>query len=405
MLLIINRKDYLIQNSRIFVKSKFMDENKYDLSKIGRDKINKKFYDEKFWTQENTLKPEDILGCITMMLKIKNGKKNIDEVDSLKNKRIRNSGELIKSHIKNFTYELIKDIKDNLKLFEEKIKKNKKLKVNANEIINNQIFTNIITSFFINNPLSQIMEETNALAEITQKRKISSFGLGAIDKKRTNLDMREINISYFGRICPIETTEGKNAGLILSLSKETRINNEGFLETPVYKIIKNIIKKKKGISFITYEQEKNLNTIPCDVLTEKKNKIIYKKDKKIYTKQGNIFNSRKIKKAKFIHIKTSQMISIGTNIIPFVEHDDANRALMGSNMQRQALAVKEKELPTIETGIEIEIGKNSESTIKARRTSFVEFVSVKKIVTKYFNEPFNNKITRCFSKKNKKSYF
>jgi len=114
------------------------------------------------------------------------------------------------------------------------------------------------------------MEETNPLAEITQKRKISSFGIGAIDKKRTNLDMREINISYFGRICPIETTEGKNAGLILSLAKETRINEDGFLETPVHTILKNIVQKKKGLFFITYEQEKNMSLIPSDILVGKK---------------------------------------------------------------------------------------------------------------------------------------
>ena len=336
------------------------------------------------------------------MLKIKNGKKNIDEVDSLKNKKIRNSGELLRNQIKTSIYELVKDIKDNLKLTEEKIKKSKNKKINLNEIINNQILTNIILRFFINNPLSQIMEETNALAEITQKRKISSFGVGAIDKKKTNLDMREIHISYFGRICPIETTEGKNAGLILSLAKETRVNKDGFLETPVYKIVKDKINKKNGIFFVTYEQEKNISLLPSDILIGKTNKIMYKNGKKLYTKQGNIFTSKKIKKVKITHVKTSQIIYIGTNLIPFVEHDDANRALMGSNMQRQALAVKKKEKPIIETGIEIEIAKNSESTIRARRTGFVEFVSAKKIITKYENKKFPSSTTQCFRKKYKK---
>ena len=378
-----------------------MDENKYDLTKIGREKINKKFYSEKFWSKQTTLKPEDLLGAVNVMLKIKNGKKNIDEVDSLKNKKIRNSGELLRNQIKNSIYELIKDIKDNLKSTEEKIKKSKNRKINLNEIINNQILTNIILRFFINNPLSQIMEETNALAEITQKRKISSFGVGAIDKKKTNLDMREIHMSYFGRICPIETTEGKNAGLILSLAKETRINKDGFLETPVYKILRDKISKKDGIFFVTYEQEKNISLLPSDILTGKRHKIIYERGKKLYTKQGNIFTSKKIKKVKLAHVRTSQIISIGTNLIPFVEHDDANRALMGSNMQRQALAVKKKEKPIIETGIEIEIGKNSESTIRARRTGFVEFVSVKKIITKYRNEKFPTSTTECFKRKYK----
>lgn len=400
----IKKKD-LIQNSRNFIKSKFMDKNKYNLTKIGRMKINKKIFTEKFWSKKKFLNPEDILGSIIFMLKIKNGKKNTDDVDNLKNKRIRNSGELIAHQIKSSIFELIKDIKDNLKTIEEKIKKRKVYKkININEIINNQILTNIITRFFTSNPLSQIMDETNALAEITQKRKISSFGVGAIDKKRTNLNMREINISYFGRICPIETTEGKNAGLILSLSKETRTNSEGFLQTPVYKILKGVIKKNRGIFFISSEQEKNLGLMPSDVLVGKNNRILYKKNKKIYSKQGFLFNSKEIKKSKFIQINTSQIISIGTNLIPFLEHDDANRALMGSNMQRQALSIKKKEKPTIETGIEIEIGKNSESTIKARRTSFIEFISTKKIITKYFDDTIYKITTNSFIKKIKKVF-
>jgi DNA-directed RNA polymerase subunit beta len=400
----ITEKKVSISNSRTFIQSKFIDENKYNLNRIGRRKINKKIFNKNFWSQKNTLNPEDILGSLNFMLKIKNSKKNIDEVDSLKNKRIRNSSELIKNQIKISIFELVKDIKDNLKVIEDKIKKQKLYeKINVNEIINNQILTNIILRFFTNNPLSQIMDETNALAEITQKRKISSFGVGAIDKKRTNLDMREINISYFGRICPIETTEGKNAGLILALSKETRVNNEGFLQTPVYKIIKGRIKRRKGIFFITSEQEKNFGIIPSDIVIGKNNKLLYKKNKKVYTKQGLSFTAQKIKKNNFIHINTGQLISIGTNLIPFLEHNDANRALMGSNMQRQALSVRKKEKPKVETGMEIEIGRNSESTIKARQTSFIEFVSTKKIVTNYFDETFNKFITKSFNKKIKKT--
>lgn len=223
------------QNTRLFLKSKFMDKTRYDLSSFGRKRINSKLYRKinKIGIKELTLKPEDILGSTKYLIQIINGKRITDEIDDLKNKRIRNCEELLKNQINNSKYEILKDIKEKLENIKEKTEKDLKL-IKINEIINNKILTNIIKKFFLNNPLCQMMEEINPLSEITQKRKISSFGVGAIDKKKTNLNIREIHPSQFGRICPIETTEGKNAGLILSLTKNTRINKNGFLETPFY---------------------------------------------------------------------------------------------------------------------------------------------------------------------------
>ena len=228
-----------LSNLRLFLKSKFMDKNKYNLTLSGRKKLNTKIYSKKSQITDTTLRPEDILGTINHLTKISKGKRTTDEIDDLKNKRIRNCEELLKNQINYITQEIIKDIKGKLESIKEKNEKEIRL-TKINDIINNKILTNMIKKFFLNNPLCQIMEEINPLSEITQKRKISSFGIGAIDKKKTNINIREIHPSQFGRICPIETTEGKNAGLILSLAKNTRINRYGFLETPFYFWLKSI---------------------------------------------------------------------------------------------------------------------------------------------------------------------
>lgn len=175
-------------------------------------------------------------------------KENTDDIDDLQNKRIRSVGELIQNQMKVITVELVKNIKERLEQIEENLKNGKK-EINIKEIINNNILTNLIKKFFTGNQLSQLMEETNPLAEITHKRKVSSFGIGAIDRKKANLNVREIHPSQFGRLCPIETTEGKNAGLILSLSKDIKINKYGFIESPFYERFhtKKIYKKKNKI--------------------------------------------------------------------------------------------------------------------------------------------------------------
>lgn len=212
---------------------KFMDETRYDLGENGRSKINNKIYKKDYWRQTRTLNPEDILYCIKYLIKLKQGIGHSDDIDNLKNKRIRQSGELLQNQVKMVINDIMKGIKEKLEKVEEDFANDKK-QIKITEIINHHILTNAMKKFFTTNQLSQLMEETNPLAEITQKRKVSSFGIGAIDKKKANLNVREIHPSQYGKICPIETTDGKNAGLILSLSKDARINEYGFIETPYY---------------------------------------------------------------------------------------------------------------------------------------------------------------------------
>nr|AKL79025.1 RNA polymerase beta subunit [Euglena viridis] len=390
---IITEKESNISNARNFLYSKFMDQNKYNLGKIGRIKINKKIYKKKLYIKENTLKPEDILGALTYLIKVNYGIENTDDIDDLKNKRIRTSGELMKNQTKLILNELIKNIKEKIEHIEEKIEKRIKT-TNISEIINHNILTNIFKKFFTSNQLSQIMEETNPLAEITHKRKISSFGVGAIDRKKANLNVREIHPSHYGRICPIETTEGKNAGLILSLAKDVQITKYGFIETPFYKVINKKINLKKGIFFLSAEQEKNLKLAPGDLFNKFKNKKLILENITSCIKKNQSFVTSTNKRINYISSSRNQMISIGTGLIPFLEHNDANRALMGSNMQRQALPLEKKEMPLIETGIETQIAKDSQSTIVAKQTGRVKYSSSKKIIIQRFEKSCKKKINQ-----------
>nr|YP_009145448.1 RNA polymerase beta subunit [Monomorphina parapyrum]AKL78921.1 RNA polymerase beta subunit [Monomorphina parapyrum] len=370
--------------------NKLFKKTKYDLGETGRNKINKKLYKENFWKQGKTLRPEDILGSLHHLIKLKEGLDTTDDIDDLKNKRIRQCGELMQNQLKANLTEITKSIKEKIEDLEKKIKDGK-IEINTNEFINYYILTNSFKKFFTSNQLSQLMEETNPLAEITHKRKISSFGIGAIDRKKANLNIREIHPSQYGRICPIETTEGKNAGLILSLAKDTRINRHGFIESPFYKIFKRKVNYKIGTFFINAEQEKKLIFAAGDSI----NKMSKAKPKEILSiRKNQEFSEGKTAKVDFISISPNQITSVGTGLIPFLEHNDANRALMGSNMQRQAVPLIYKEKPLVKTGIENRIAKDSESSIILRKSGLIIHATNKKITifeTKKGN--FNGKTT------------
>nr|YP_009145381.1 RNA polymerase beta subunit [Cryptoglena skujai]AKL39006.1 RNA polymerase beta subunit [Cryptoglena skujai] len=388
----ISEQETNIINVRKFLFTKFLDKTKYDLGEIGRNKLNKRIYKYRFWRNKRILQPEDILGITKKLTKFQNNEENSDDIDDLKNKRIRQTGELMQNLIKLNIVEVIKTIKEKLDLFEEKLI-NKNAKIDISKIINPYILTNCFKKFFATNQLSQLMEEINPISELTHKRKINSFGIGAIDRKKANLNIRKIHPSQYGRICPIETAEGKNAGLILSLSKDSNINAKGFIETPFYKVIKRKIMFKNGLYYISAEQETNEILAPGDVAIIKKKYILNSKNDKILLRKNQTFIEKKTKKINYITSSPNQIISIGTGLIPFLEHNDANRALMGSNMQRQAVPLLFKEIPILKTGIEERIAKDSESTISANKSGLVKDITNKKILLEISYEKENTKYT------------
>lgn len=266
-----------LEDSRQLLYEKFINTNKYNLGEIGRININKKLYKKEFWTIQKVIQPEDLLGAINYILKINSGLNETDDIDDLKNKRIRSTGELLQNQIKTAIYELENNIKNKIMDIRKQQKLGKQT-ANIGEIINPYIITNSLKNFFASNPLSQLLDEINSLAEITHKRKVSSFGVGALDKKQANLKIREIHPSQYSRICPIETSEGKNAGLILSLSKDVEINKYGFIESPFYRVIKNKIQINTGIFYVTANQETNYKFSADELIINCKKKIKKKRD-------------------------------------------------------------------------------------------------------------------------------
>nr|AYQ93407.1 RNA polymerase beta subunit [Lepocinclis tripteris] len=343
-------------------------KNYFDLGKLGREKLNKKIYIKNNYLSSKRLKAEDLLGCIHNLINLKNGIGEKDNIDSLANKRIILVGEILNNQILNNLNKLTDNLKSRLKLLTRKIIYNKKnvKDFQIKEILNSQIISVSLKKLFTSN-LSQIMEETNPMSEITHKRKI--YSLTGSKKRDSNLVVREVTPTYFGKICPIETVEGKNAGLIWSLAKEARINKDGFIETPFYliKFVKNKTKinLNKTFIFLSSKQEK----------TQKYLKL----------NKSNIF---------LMPISRIQMLSLGTATIPFLEHNDANRVLMGSNMQRQTIPVIKKESPILTTGIDIIIIKNNYYNIKAKYSGLIKYIDTKKIV---IYEKLNNNNEKIIS--------
>lgn len=378
---------------RNYIYSKLMNLSQYNLSEVGRLKINLKIYKKEYWKKTRVLQPEDILGAIQYLIKVKSESENEDDIDNLNNKRIRTVGELIQTQIRLIEREIKEDLTGKLKKLEKTKKEIKSLKIKS--LINNKKITRNIEQFFVTNPLSQIIDETNSLAEITQKRKIKAFGTKSADKEKAKANLREIQPSQYSRLCPIETVEGKNAGLILSFAQEIIINKYGFIESPYYKIIKQKIIRKKGTFFISAKQEKQLILAPSDLLLDKTgSEILMKRNKEFRTEKTKI---------NFISVSTNQILSIGTGLIPFIEHNDANRALMGSNMQRQAISLMKKETAIVQTGLEKLVGKNTDKTILAKKSGKIKFSSNKKIkIIEKENERKIYKNNKSIMKKMKK---
>nr|NP_074962.1 RNA polymerase beta subunit [Euglena longa]P27059.2 RecName: Full=DNA-directed RNA polymerase subunit beta; AltName: Full=PEP; AltName: Full=Plastid-encoded RNA polymerase subunit beta; Short=RNA polymerase subunit beta [Euglena longa]CAC24573.1 RNA polymerase subunit [Euglena longa] len=405
-------KENNIKTIRNNLYNRFLNSDNYNLGDTGRFKINKKIYKTEFFTNKKILMPEDFLGIFNYMIKIKNINIKSNKIDDLKNKIVLSVGELMQNKFNNIIKDIYTKIIEKINKFEQKKKqeekynkekKEEKIKINKTYFINSKNLTDNIKKFITTNPLSQLLNDLNPLSELTHKRKISTLGIGGIEKNKASTKIREIHNSHYGRICPIETSEGKNAGLVLSLAKDIRINKHGFIESPFYKVIKGNIKKNKGIFFISSENEKNIKIAPCDILKN------FKLNKNYGVKNKNEFYYDSYKSINFISTSTDQFNSIGTGIIPFLEHNDANRVLMGATMQKQALILKNKEPSLIETGREILINRDSKSTIIAKESGTVIYSSSKKIIiqkkskkSKFKNINLFKKYFKKKLKKNKK---
>ena len=349
--------------------AKFFDPKRYDLGEVGRHKINKKL-GLKVPINFRVLSPKDILAAIDYLINLKDQNiGNCDDIDHLGNRRVRSVGELLQNQIRIGINRLERIIRERMMICDLD-------SLSLSNLINPKPIIASIREFFGSSQLSQFMDQTNPLSELTHKRRISALGPGGLNKDRAGFAVRDLHPSHYGRICPVETPEGPNAGLIGSLSIYARVNKYGFIETPFYKVINCQVLMNKALVYMTADEEDDFKIAPSDIALDSNNIILGEiiparyKQEFITTVPSNI---------DYIAVSTIQIISAATSLIPFLEHDDANRALMGSNMQRQAVPLLYTEKPIIGTGLEFKVAKDSGSIVTSKTNGVVSYVSATKI--------------------------
>jgi DNA-directed RNA polymerase subunit beta len=348
--------------------SRFFDPKRYDLGKVGRYKLNKKL---RLNIPESirVLTPQDTLSAIDYLINLKFDMGEIDDIDHLGNRRVRSVGELLQNQVRIGLNRLERIVRERMTICDVN-------SLTPNTLVNPKPIISSIREFFGSSQLSQFMDQTNPLAELTHKRRVSALGPGGLTRDRAGFAVRDIHPSHYGRICPIETPEGPNAGLIGVLATHARINAYGFIETPFYKVSDGKVISHLDPIYLTADQEDTLRIAPGDISVNSEG---YLKKETIEIRYRQEFTTTKPNQVDFIAISPIQVISIATSLIPFLEHDDANRALMGSNMQRQAVPLLYPESPLIGTGLEAQAARDSGMVIVSQFDGKVSYVSADKI--------------------------
>lgn len=359
---------------RKWFANKFMNPKTYDLGKQGRLSINKKL-GLTLPIQQTTLTALDVLTTTDCLMKIEDGFLEIDDIDHLKNKRVRTAGESIQEI---FSIGLIRLEKSIRLKFAGNFKQTliQKNSFNFQSLINTRPINGAFREFFGTHPLSQFMDQINPLAEITHKRRLTSLGPGGVSRDTATLAIRGIHPSHYGRICPIETPEGKNTGLVNSITTYAKISFQGFLSSPFYKVYKRQIQRNLGVFFLAPDQEEYFQTATPDLTVTS---LGFLPKKSIPVRIGKRFVRMKSKRFSLIGVSPLQMISVATSFIPFLEHDDANRALMGSNMQRQAVPLLRPERPFLGTGLEARVVSDSGHALISKMSGYIICSSGSKI--------------------------
>ncbi len=353
--------------AKIFLKQLFFDPERYDLTKVGRMKMNHKlgFNVPEYVT---VLTAEDIIHTVKYLSKVKNGSGHIDDRDHLGNRRIRAIGELLGNELYNGLTKMQKAIRDKMTTISGQLDE-----LMPHDLVNSKMITNTILEFFSSGQLSQFMDQTNPLSEVTHKRRLSALGEGGLVKERAGFEVRDVHPTHYGRICPIETPEGQNIGLINTLATYAKVNDLGFIEAPYNRVVDGEIQDE--IVYLTATQEEDLVIAPASTKV-KDRKIV---DDLIETRCNGEIQLNETKNVSLIDISPLMVSGSAAALIPFLEHDDANRALMGSNMQRQAVPLLKTEAPIVGTGMEAIVSRDAWESVKAKRAGRVEKVDSKNI--------------------------
>jgi DNA-directed RNA polymerase subunit beta len=358
-----------IESAEKDLQSMFFTARRYDLGRVGRYKLNKKF-DYKDADESQVLSPEDITNTMRYLIQVYIGEANVDDIDHLGNRRIRSVGELMANQLKTAFTRMERIAKERMSLKEADT-------VKPPDLISIKPIVAAIKEFFGSSQLSQFMDQVNPLAELTHKRRLNALGPGGLSRERAGFEVRDVHYTHYGRMCPIETPEGPNIGLIVSLANYTRVNEYGFLESPYRKVKKG--KVSEEIEYLSAMDEERHYIAQANAAIDKKGNF---QDDMISVRKAGDYTTKPPVDIGYMDVSPKQVISVSTSLIPFLEHDDANRALMGSNMQRQAVPLVFPEAPRVGTGMEGKTAYDSGVLLKAHRAGTVEYVTNKRVVIK-----------------------
>jgi DNA-directed RNA polymerase subunit beta len=362
-----------IEAGRELVDRMFFDPNRYDLKNVGRYKINEQLRipNEDIPLDTICLTHRDFIETIRAVLEVVKGGREIDDIDHLGNRRVRSVGELLENQLSAGLSRMIRVIRDRMSTGDAD-------ELDLATLVNSRPISAVVRAFFGSNQLSQFMEQTNPLAELTHKRRLSALGPGGLTRERAGFEVRDVHYSHYGRMCPIETPEGPNIGLISSLSTYGRINDYGFIETPYYRLEKGAV--TKDIQFLTASEEDQYIIAQAGEPLDEKGKI---HEQTLLARHRDDFPTVTREEVEYMDVSPKQLVSAAAALIPFLEHDDANRALMGSNMQRQAVPLVRTEAPLVGTGIEHRVAVDSGAVTVAKHSGVVESVGAGRITIRH----------------------
>jgi len=350
----------------------FFSEQRYKLGEVGRFRMNKKL-NLNVDINEQVLTKTDITTIIKYLIELINSKAEVDDIDHLSNRRVRTVGEQLANQFSVGLSRMARTIRERMNVRDNEV-------FTPIDLINAKTLSSVINSFFGTNQLSQFMDQTNPLAEITHKRRLSALGPGGLSRERAGFEVRDVHFTHYGRLCPIETPEGPNIGLISSLAVYAKVNYLGFIETPYRKVTDGVVDDKNEPIYLSAEEEEDMNIAQSNLQIDDNAKFI---DSRIIVRQEGDFPVVGPESINYMDVSPNQIASISASLVPFLEHDDANRALMGSNMMRQAVPLLKPEAPIVGTGLERRVAQDSRILINAEGAGVVEYVDSEIITIKY----------------------
>ena len=359
------------ETARGIIDKLFFSDQRYNLGEVGRYRMNKKL-GLNIDMENLVLTKEDIITIIKFLIELINSKSEIDDIDHLSNRRVRTVGEQLSSQFGVGLSRMARTIRERMNVRDNEV-------FTPIDLINAKTLSSVINTFFGTNQLSQFMDQTNPLAELTHKRRLSALGPGGLSRERAGFEVRDVHYTHYGRLCPIETPEGPNIGLISSLSVFAKVNNLGFIETPYRKVVNGKIDINE-YKYLSAEEEEGKLITQANIERSKEGKILAEK---VIARQEADYPVVEPKDVDYIDVAPNQIASISASLIPFLEHDDANRALMGSNMMRQSVPLMKPESPIVGTGLENQVASDSRVLLNAETNGLVTYVDSEKIIIKY----------------------